>query len=563
MSQKRYLNHRDPVSSFDANAKYSGILPANVYTGFDNIIDIVGLTFKLDHQTTGQIFTDIAQATTAKLGIWITKQGTVIKEDAAVSFTVATNVGNSKKRIDLLVGRHYHDNLFAGGVPATYEVITGPTESFTDPVLPSPQTATILGRIIIAENSSSIASAVWKRNRGHLPGGDLAALLGFENKFTSQQQFAQGPDATITLNDYEVAGRSTLLDLSGGNYFQVNSATGFLDLIGDKPNGTEIKLQFKADTVIRNINYQLSGATRAGYLAGMRPIGIDDINGQTMSIKKNQVVTLVKTNSGVAYGAGVLFGDYWKITTISDMVQLITITNNNITNLATSITNLQTQITEITEEITEIHQDITQITEEITVINNEITEIHNDITQVGVDIGETVTYVNDQIAIVNTAMGLLNTKIESVYPPRMIVSIDYVGALSDSFDGTGKGKSAGAYYGWVICNGQNTAPDYRGRCRVGATNGGEGPFQNVGDSGGEIDHTLTVEEMPNHNHPITVSSPGSGAGDRDYVSGTKFGTSAQVKDVPIGYIGGGNSHNNLQPYICDLPVMWLGFPPAP
>lgn len=59
--------------------------------------------------------------------------------------------------------------------------------------------------------------------------------------------------------------------------------------------------------------------------------------------------------------------------------------------------------------------------------------------------------------------------------------------------------------GWLLCNGENGTPDLRNRFIVGA-----GHEYDIGDTGGEKEHALTVEEMPNHKHNIKVQSSDSG-----------------------------------------------------
>lgn len=72
-------------------------------------------------------------------------------------------------------------------------------------------------------------------------------------------------------------------------------------------------------------------------------------------------------------------------------------------------------------------------------------------------------------------------------------------------------------------------------------------FDTVEETGGEKTHTLTVEEMPSHRHNIGQTYSGY----RLYQDGsapngiyTGYATSE-----PTNYVGGGEAHNNLQPYI--------------
>lgn len=72
-------------------------------------------------------------------------------------------------------------------------------------------------------------------------------------------------------------------------------------------------------------------------------------------------------------------------------------------------------------------------------------------------------------------------------------------------------------------------------------------FDTVEETGGEKTHTLTVEEMPSHRHMIGQTYSGY----RLYQDGsapngiyTGYATSE-----PTDYVGGGQAHNNLQPYI--------------
>jgi len=66
--------------------------------------------------------------------------------------------------------------------------------------------------------------------------------------------------------------------------------------------------------------------------------------------------------------------------------------------------------------------------------------------------------------------------------------------------------------GWQLCDGTNGTPDLRGRFILGA---GQGPGltgRNMGESGGEETHLLTVQEMPPHNHTFGVGGGGGWSG---------------------------------------------------
>jgi hypothetical protein len=80
-----------------------------------------------------------------------------------------------------------------------------------------------------------------------------------------------------------------------------------------------------------------------------------------------------------------------------------------------------------------------------------------------------------------------------------------------------------------------------GRFLVGA-----GSEYAAGSTGGEKTHTLTIDEMPSHDHKLHISGQ---SGSDQY--GLKFvdeGTAAYTNSQYINYTGGGKAHNNLPPY---------------
>lgn len=94
-------------------------------------------------------------------------------------------------------------------------------------------------------------------------------------------------------------------------------------------------------------------------------------------------------------------------------------------------------------------------------------------------------------------------------------------------------------------------PNLKGRVITGIDSN-DTDFDTLGETGGEKEHTLTVDEMPQHGHAqYAVANPHSGGtgirGTFNNVSGS--GLSKYETNTYTGERGNGEAHNNLQPYI--------------
>ena len=101
-------------------------------------------------------------------------------------------------------------------------------------------------------------------------------------------------------------------------------------------------------------------------------------------------------------------------------------------------------------------------------------------------------------------------------------------------------------------------PDLRGRVAIQAGTGPGLPSYRLGQRGGQPTHILTPNEMPSHNHNISVHSED---GDEANPSGLTFaatggtaiysdeGADATMRGNTITNTGGGQAHNIMQPFL--------------
>lgn len=115
--------------------------------------------------------------------------------------------------------------------------------------------------------------------------------------------------------------------------------------------------------------------------------------------------------------------------------------------------------------------------------------------------------------------------------------------LSD-FDSTGLGITKN-FFGYAICNGNNNTPNMSNMFLLGTGANG------MGSTGGEVNHVLTVNELPAHTHGLSsdTQSTLNNGNNGHYLEQNTAPFFAQT-----GSTGGNAAHNNMPPYYT---IAWI------
>lgn len=118
--------------------------------------------------------------------------------------------------------------------------------------------------------------------------------------------------------------------------------------------------------------------------------------------------------------------------------------------------------------------------------------------------------------------------------------------------------------GWALCDGTNGTPDLRGRFVLGKSTS-----HAIGSKGGSETVTLTVDQMPAHNHfqkvdiggstvQYFVSTKGTGGSVSGvYLDKSYINWSSPYKQLATDSAGSSSSHNNMPPYYVLAYIMKL------
>lgn len=100
---------------------------------------------------------------------------------------------------------------------------------------------------------------------------------------------------------------------------------------------------------------------------------------------------------------------------------------------------------------------------------------------------------------------------------------------------------------WGTGDGKTTfnLPSKLGLVTVGK-NSSDTSFNTLGKKGGEKTHTLTIAEIPSHNHNISTAN---GLGNRAWGYSFNYDSKSTFHSEGASYVGQNQAHNNLQPYV--------------
>lgn len=181
-------------------------------------------------------------------------------------------------------------------------------------------------------------------------------------------------------------------------------------------------------------------------------------------------------------------------------------------------------------EITDaIQAQVRAMQAQISALQSQVNTVQTNVSTAQTSISNLQTNVNAVQRTANATQSNLNNYWKTIYP---------IGSIYMSISATNPGTLVGGT--WVAWG--------SGRVPVGV-NTSDGDFNTVEKMGGEKKHTLTVNEIPSHYHGIRVMADNDSDpywGKDNYV---KAGANSQEAGAYTEDAGGGQSHNNLQPYI--------------
>lgn len=249
MAQTRFWNYKADDKTLSLNERDLILIPHGLYCGFDAILSNANMNLVLDHTTTNKKKVDINLNLTNALGIWKSKQGVIVVEDAQLTLPITG--GNTQPRIDLVVAEHEYIAV-AGGTTAIYKIILGtPAANPVAPALTSPNKQIILGTLRVPASVANAAQCTYTKS---IPPdfGESPDLVhkSLKEVITGHKTF-NGVSLAVGQSIWDDGGDSIELQ-SNHSYFEPANIPGVGNLVGmvphpDMVNGQEVFIKIPAD----------------------------------------------------------------------------------------------------------------------------------------------------------------------------------------------------------------------------------------------------------------------------------------------------------------------------
>lgn len=228
MTQTRYFNWKDEDKTIALNNWLRGVTQSGLYCGF-NWNPTANMTLTLVH-TDGEISYDEDLNPSSSLGVTITPQGVLIKEDASITLPIS-NGDATHPRIDVIIVSHEYQEGIVGGSAATYAVIQGtPAEIPERPALTDITKQVAIGYLYVPAGTTQLQvddGVQWVRNISPVAKGNVSGVL---------------KEA-----DYDSTAETLTLDKTGRNNFIITSdediAREFHSILGCEQEGQKITIK--------------------------------------------------------------------------------------------------------------------------------------------------------------------------------------------------------------------------------------------------------------------------------------------------------------------------------
>ena len=201
--------------------------------------------------------------------------------------------------------------------------------------------------------------------------------------------------------------------------------------------------------------------------------------------------------------------------------QSATVATTKASEAQTSANNAKKYADEAKESAGLVGQDVTQLKVDVRNLQTSVNENTSDISSL-------TTKVNNNTSQITSLQEMLSVYWQAIYPVGSIyVSTSATFNPQTTWGGT-----------WV-----KTA---KGRCLIGAND-----TYPLGSTGGEAEHTLTVDEMPSHNHSSSRINWYNNLQNNGMAAETVAQSNLKIDgpDSNTSYTGGSKAHNNMQPYL--------------